>query len=359
MFRGTEIDLFKELEFIQRENKLKKTLEKDIEMTSMNTFDTKRKHERVTIVFPEVKKLLQLGDLRGVQEYLESKSNNDKTLIKNFEGKIPYQNKPLSFRGQLENSKDRMDYLSRLITKQKPGYDPIKNFMETYRVKSKIMEERKKHERELRLQVLRNREVKKMAAKKLREQKLRKKLLNAHPNTNAPVEKKKLDENFGKLTEITINNTKVVNQKNQRENILEKSDLLPIPLNVEVQPGIYTLPDFNRAIIFKFITDFKSGTRNKVIDLISEDGDLLLHLNFRDENKIILNTHIDNCWGKEEVIIKPIDGDNVSLKILSKNDYFKILYNDKIIGFFVQRKKQKIKYINFNEVVRNFAHNVM
>ena len=177
------------------------------------------------------------------------------------------------------------------------------------------------------------------------------------------MKKKKLDENLGKLSEITINSTPVINEKVQRENLIKQFDPQPIEFNTEINPGMYTLPEFNKAIIFKFLTNFgPSGEllkRNKVIDLIDDDGDLLLHLNFRDQGKIIMNSHIDNSWGKEETINKEIHGDNVSLKILSKNDYFKILYDDKIIGFFVHRKNSKIKYINLNEGVRNFAHKVM
>ena len=362
MFRGTEIDLYKELEFIQRENNLKKKLEKDIDISTMNEFDAKRKKERIETVFPQIRNLLRVGDLRGLQDYIDKNSANDKLLIKDFDGKINYREKILVKRGQLENSKDRMEYLSQLITKQRAGYDPIKNFMESYRIKSKIIEERKKHERELRLQVLKNREVKKLAAKKMREEKLRKKLLAAHPNKNANVEKKKLGESLGKLSAITINNTHVVNEKSERENLIEKYKPQPIEFNTDINPGMYTLPEFNRAIVFKFLTNFGPSSellkRNKVIDLIDDDGDLLLHLNFRD-GKIIMNSHIDNCWGKEETIVKEIHGDNVSLKILSKNDYFKILYDEKIIGFFVHRKNSKIKYINLNEEIRNFAHKVM
>ena len=43
------------------------------------------------------------------------------------------------------------------------------------------------------------------------------------------------------------------------------------------------------------------------------------------------------------------------IKILLKNDYYKILDNDSLISFFLQRKPGQISYFNINDQVKDFV----
>ena len=71
-----------------------------------------------------------------------------------------------------------------------------------------------------------------------------------------------------------------------------------------------------------------------------------------------LNSNIEDEWGKEQKITKTIHGD-CEIKILSKSNYYKVLWNNKILSFFVHRKNTNIKYLVLNESVKDFVFKVM
>ena len=104
--------------------------------------------------------------------------------------------------------------------------------------------------------------------------------------------------------------------------------------------------------------DFDNVVKDKVIEVLDEKANILLHCNVRNNNTIIVNSHINDRWDKEIRINKEFKGKHI-IKILAKNDYFKILDNNKLVTFLLQKNISKSSYININDNVKEFIYKVM
>lgn len=327
MFNRPEINLMDELNAINKENKLKKKLQENISYMSRHYEVQKNKRLKI---FKQIKDYLKYEDLDQLTIFLKKNMIVDKNMIKNSDKKIEYTGNK-DFLGNikrkipiedLENSKDRLTFLNQLVIMQVNGYDPIQNFIQEYRMKSLIVQERRERERHKKFKFL-----------LMKEGGVQRNLITTIPIKKNPV------RNIVKLQEIA----------NKTGDITKNVDFL--------YAGLYKLPIYSKAIVFKFSLNFFQNL-NKVIDLLDNDGDLLLHINFRENGKIIMNSNIENMWGKEVIIDKKIEKSTI-VKILSKNDYYKILCDEKIVTFYIQRKVSKINYISINDNIRDFVFKVI
>ena len=147
----SQINLMDELNAINKENALKKRLEKNVlkQYTYMNNFNEARKVERLK-VFQQIQVYIKRRDFEKLSDFSKKNVNPNKNMIKESNNKIPYKKVKKITSGQLENCKDRLSFLNKLITNQTNGYDPVKNFMQKYRMKNKVVQERRSRERQLR-----------------------------------------------------------------------------------------------------------------------------------------------------------------------------------------------------------------
>ena len=361
-----QINLMDELNAITKENTLKKKLQKDIRLSYMSSFNENRKIERLK-VFQQIQVYIKRQEIIELRNYIKKYSLKDDTLFKNKDLKIKYKKTKLPPRGQLENSKDRMGFLNHLITSQSNGYNPVKNFLQKFRMQSKVIQERRQRERQQRLKYLKNKELKReksklldtadrlTKAKLIREKAKRERELR---NKNRKIEKKKTSHEINIEQVLEPINKNSTSQESRLENIALKDGLLNTNRDF-LEAGFYEMPEYDKALIFKFKLGFKTMIKEKVIDLVDHSGDLLLHINIRNNNLIILNTQINNTWGKELKIKNTITNDENEFKILVKEEYFKILMNEKIISFFVKRKKADVKYLNINDNIKKFVFKTM
>ena len=357
-----EINLFEELEGFISENTLKNKLQKDISYMS-NKIEME-KSMRLKI-FKDIQILLKNNKLNELFDYYVKKINeNNKNLIKNFDGKIHYEKKPNINNELLENSKDRLTFLNDIVTSQASGYNPIKNYMENFRVKSKIISEKRRKEREQKLRFLKARQLRleknnlQPTAERLNRARIERE--KAKQERIKRKQEKKKNFNPEKTTEIiSIDNfdIKKSDQDERIDNIILKTGDINGDKKL-VEAGFYELPEYEKALIFKFDINFNNEIRNKVFDLIDKDGDLLMHLNIREDKLIIINSQIDNKWGKE-VRLKQEFKEIKTFKILIRNDYYKVMENDNVITFFIQRKKSKSKFFSLNDNINNFVFKTM
>jgi len=341
-----EINLMDELIAINQENTLKKRLEENISLSYMSNFNESRKIERIKF-FQEIQVLIKREDFGKLSEFCKENVCIDE-VHKNFDNILEYK-KPLNKinRGQLENSKDRLLFLNQLITNKTDEYDPIKNFIQKYRMKNKLVQDRLSRQRQQRLNFLKSKDARK--AKSILA-------LRANKIIENNILKKKLDDNKMIIKEEIIVKKVKSSQVERMENISLKDG--NINENTEfISSGMYELAEYNKAIIFKFTLNFNKSN-DKVIDLIDDLGDLLLHINIRENNRIILNSNISDKWGNEIQIDGELVG-KIELKILVKSDYYKLLMDDKIIRFFTRRKNTNIRYFSINEDIKNFIFKVM
>lgn len=358
-YQINEINLMDELVAMNEENALKKRLQKNISLTYMNNFNENRKNQRIK-VFQQIQVYIKRSDFQKLKEFYNKNSLPDNNLLfKNSPTtKIKYNKPPNIPRAQLENSKDRLVFLQKLITSQTNGYDPIKNFMQTYRIKNKVVNQRRLRERELKLNFLKHKERKREKInliKNVNTERIRfanKKWRNDIRNPKNKKKNTQLEWNIGSLRNIVPKNLKFERLKTIQEkntDITENVDFMGC--------GMYRLPKYDRAIIFKFIINF-DNTNDKVIDLIDIEGDLLLHMNIRNNKNIIFNSNIDNMWGKEIRVDKLLT-EKAEIKILVKNNYFKVLVNNEILSFFTQRKESKINFLSININIEEFIFKIM
>ena len=208
-----------------------------------------------------------------------------------------------------------------------------------YRMKNKVVQQRRSRERELRLKYLKTKELKRD----------RSKLINSATRLNKEklrqLEKNKLEKKKELVKNIVEKQEIVKKEKSSKikriddiafkdGDITENKDYL--------SAGMYELAKYDKAIIFKFMLNFENRL-DKAIDLIDDEGDLLLHINLRENKTIILNSNINNGWGSEIKVEKVLEG-QMEFKILVKSDYYKLLLNNKVLSFFIQRKSSKISY---------------
>lgn len=351
------INLLDELNAINKENALKKKLQNNIKLTYMSESDSNKKIESLKI-FQQIQIYIKRMDLDKLKEYMEK--NVKSTTIKNSEDKIEYKNSKKIETGQLENSKDRLLFLNKLITSQSNGYDPVKNYMQQYRMKNKVIQERKARERNLRLQFLKTKELKREKsklistanrlnrAKEIRQQEKIRRNMKEEEKKKEPVEN----------TVIKFEKKKIekTGKEKRKDNITYKDGDITDNCDI-LLGGMYELPEYSKAMVFKFNVNFNNDL-NKVVDLIDIEGDLLLHMDIRDNKLIVLNSHIDNKWGKEIRVERVMEGEH-EIKILVKNDFYKILDNNQVISFFVQRKNENIKFLNINVDVKKFVYKIM
>lgn len=358
-----EINLFDELDAINKENKLKKKLQENIHLSYMSKQYELQKTQRLK-VFQQIQYYLKRRDLDKLKDFVDKNMVNNKNIIKNSIEKLEYTSNR-DFLGNkkrkkevddLENSKDRLTFLNRLVTTQANGYDPIKNFMQKYRMQSKIVKERRMKEMEKRLKFLKIKEDKRsqnnLLARTRDIKATKRKVLLANKsnkNYSGPLKKKDFIQPIVKFPDKLNRELKLEEISYKEGDITENTDFL--------YAGMYKLPQYNKAIIFKFLLNFEKN-KNKVIDLLDNDGDLLLHINFRENGKVILNSNIENMWGKEVIITKEIERNSI-IKILSKNDYYKILCDEKILTFFIQRKVSKMSFLSINDNIRDFVFKIM
>jgi hypothetical protein len=374
MFYQPQINLFAELENINRENKLKKKLENDIKLTHMSLFDENRKVQRLK-VFNQIQLYIRRNELNELQDYLKKEGHiHENTFERNFDGKKKHKGSNISnSEGLLENTKDRLHFLNKIVTSQAHGYNPVKNFMQKFRAQSKIIQERRNHERDIRIKFLKNKDNKKQksqlaeTADRLNKARVarEKARIQRLEREKKKVQKKKVEskKNQGPVgtSEVVINqiieNTKT-HQELRIENINFKDGKINSNRDV-LSNGFYELPEYNKAMIFKFTMNFENAVKDKVVDLVDNVGDLLLHINIRkDHDLIVLNSQIKDKWGKEIKIKRKIYKEQI-VKILIKGDYYKVLINEEIISFFIQRKKSKVNYININDDIKDFLFKVM
>lgn len=301
--------------------------------------------------FNKIKLYLERRELNELENYMQNLNENK--IIKEFNKKIIYNQKINYPKGQLENSKDRLTFLNNIITNHNnKEYNPIKNFMQNFKMKGKLIQEKRNREREKKLNFLRYRELKK------EKNQLNQTVRIIREKNRQDTQKNKNQSYLDKSTIILEN----INQKTPQEERIEYINFKDgeIEENMDIiKSGLYKLPKYNKAIIFKFNVDFNNPIKNKVFDLIDSVGDLLLHINIRkNETSIVLNSQIDNIWGKE-IRIKRVLENIHTFKILVKNDFYKILDNDDIVTFFIRRKNTNVCYISFNDVVKEFMYKVM
>lgn len=335
----------------------------------MIQIDQNKKIERINF-FKIIQNLILEKKYYDLKQFLIKNRKSNDNFFSEFNDKVEYKQSEIKIKSsQLENSKDRLSFLNKLVTSQTSGNNLIKNFMEQFRKDCKIVENRRSKEREQRLMFLKsnrqNNSLLETAHKLNREQKRKIQEQKRFERKNIAqlkkqqLQKKILPEIVKKPIEILATITKKKSSQEERlDNISFKDG--NINSNCELlEAGFYELIDYNKAIIFKFTINFDTFIKDKVIDLIDQDGDLLLHINIRNNEKtIVFNTNINNIWGKENKIKREMQGSH-TLKILTKNDFFKILDNDQIISFFSQRKYSKIKYLNINDNVKDFIFKVM
>ena len=359
----SQINLMDELVAINKENALKKRLQENISLTYMNNFNETRKVERMK-VFQQIQVYIKRGDFDKLSEFCKKNANPDENMNKEFQEEIKYKKTKSIPTSQLENSKDRLVFLNKLITTQTNGYDPVKNFMQKYRMKNTVVQQRRSRERELRLKFLKTKEVKQKQNKlmntvdrinraKQRQDKIDEARLRIK-NRDDENKKKKTDFHTAETHEI------VKEEKNSQVKRIEDIGFKDGDITENVDflcAGMYELPKYDRAIVFKFMLNL-NNLNDKVIDLIDNDGDLLLHINVRKNSMLVLNSNIDNIWGKEICLERVLEG-KIEFKILVKSDYYKLLLNDQVITFFIQRKKSKINFFNINDDAKNFVFKIM
>lgn len=368
-----QINLMDELVAINKENTLKKRLQGNISVSYMSKFNEDRKVERMK-VFKQIQVYIKRVDYEKLEEYCKKNNNSNVNMKKNFNDKIEYKKIEKIPKGQLENSKDRLQFLNKLITSQTNGYDPVKNFMQAYRMKNKVIQERRSRERDLRLKFLRSKQIRKDRSNlvsnankvnRVREQREIDRIKRDTRNRDkrdAILKKKKVswnsndEPNFVEEQEIIVKQSKS-SRTQRKEDILYKDGYITDNTDF-LSSGMYELPKYSRAIVFKFDINFNI-LNDKVVDLIDKEGDLLLHLNIRDNKQIILNSNINDNWGKEIRGVEREFLDKMELKILVKSDYYKVLLDNKVVTFFIQRKKSNINFFSINEDVRNFVFKVM
>ena len=364
-----KINLFEELKNINQENNLKKKLQRDIRITYMSKFDESKKHERMKIL-QQVKIYIRREEFNHLSIYLETIKFNRQNIKKNNQDKIKYINDKLpKNKGQLENSKDRMTFLQKVVTTQSNGYNPVKNFMQKFRMQSRLINDKRKKEREQRLKFLKNRERTRersqliKTADRLNKAKIQREKSRLDKLKRDQIKKKKPHvqknplQEFNKETMLEIlTNNKTATE--ERLNMITLTDGKITKNQDFIKAGSYDLPNYDKAIIFKFNMNFNNIIKDKVIELVDNDGDLLLHINIRNNNLIVINSQINDKWGKE-ISIKRVMKQEHTIKILSKNDYFKILDNDKVITFFIQRKNSKARYLMLNDNIKDFIFKTM
>lgn len=364
-----QINLFQELNNINHENNLKKKLQKDIRLTYMSQFDENKKKERLKIL-QQVQIYIRREEYNHLAIYLETIKFDIKNIKKESDEKIEYTLSGLpKEKGNLENSKDRMTFLQKLVTSHSNGYNPVKNFMEKFRMQSKLIASKRAKDREQRLKFLRNREITRersqliKTAERLNKAKLQReksrieKLKRDQSKKKKPfiTKTQKQDFNAETMLEILTNNKTATEE---RLTLISATDG-KITKNMDfIKSGLYDMPNYDKAIIFKFKLNFNNIIRDKLIELVDYDGDLLLHLNIRNNNLIVINSQIGDKWGKEISIKRTMEGEH-EIKILSKNDYYKILDNNKVVTFFIQRKNSKAKYLIINDNIKDFVYKTM
>lgn len=374
----SQINLMEELNAINKENALKKRLQDNISLTHMNNFNETRKVERLK-VFQQIQVYIKRRDFSKLSEFTKQNLLKDDNMHKEFTDKIEYNKPKRKSTGQLENSKDRLVFLNKLITSQTNGYDPVKNFMQKYRMKNQVIQERRTRERTLRLKFLKSKEIKN-SKNRLIATTNRLKARQQQQETDAQSKKDRLIERRNRRNKMMNSEKKKQPVKNSvvlREQVETEETIIKQIKNSQLQriedisfkdgditentdflpAGVYELPKYDRALIFKYQVNFNNFS-DKVIDLIDNEGDLLLHINMRDNKSIILNSNINNIWGKEIRIEHTLEG-KMDIKILAKSDFFKILLNNKVISFFIERKKSVISFVNINEDVRDFVFKIM
>ena len=113
-----QINLFEQLKIINQENNLKKKLQKDIRLTYMSNLEETTKVERLKIL-KQIQIYIRREEFNHIAIYLETIKFNIKNLEKFSNKKIKYSGERLpKNKGQLENSKDRLTFLNKLVTSQ-------------------------------------------------------------------------------------------------------------------------------------------------------------------------------------------------------------------------------------------------
>ena len=338
----------------------------------MSHINESQKKERLKVI-DQVRIYIKRYEYKPLQTYLNN-INFDNKLIKNFNEKKTYIGDiHKSPRGQLENSKDRMTFLNKLITSQTNGYNPIKKFMDRFNNQYQKLREQRSKERTNRLKYLRKRQLERhnntegktpieINTERVNKARIHREKLKKRKLEKALIKKKKnnvINPNYGKQPGTEF--VKISKEKTTREERVERMLIKDGDINKNIEfllSGFYKLPTYEKAMVFKFTMDFENVVKDKVIEILDDKGNLLIHCNIRSNNTFVINNHIDDKWGNEIRITREMKGKHI-IKILVKNEYFKISEDNKLISFLLHKNNTKSSFININDNVRNFIYKVM